>query len=76
MLAAAEALAMADRTAGDDEGLGLVVAGSNLFAGYGASMAVRLSDSTTRIDARYGFEMLDSHAVGALSAVFGCRGQG
>ena len=76
VLAAAEALAMADRTAGDDEGLGLVVAGSNLFAGYGASMAVRLSDSTTRIDARYGFEMLDSHAVGALSAVFGCRGPG
>lgn len=76
VLAAAEALAMADRTAGDDEGLGLVVAGSNLFAGYGASMAVRLSDSTTRIDARYGFEILDSHAVGALSAVFGCRGPG
>ena len=77
VLAAAEALAMAGRTAaGDDERLGLVVAGSNLFAGYTAAMAVRFSDAAARPDARYGFEMLDSHAVGVLSAVFGCRGPG
>jgi malonyl-ACP decarboxylase len=77
VLAAAEALAMAGRTAaGDDERLGLVVAGNNLFSGYTAAMAVRLADGATRPDARYGFEMLDSHAVGALSAVFGCHGPG
>ena len=77
VLAAAEALAMSGRTsAAGDEQLGLVVAGSNLFAGYAATMAVRLSDTAARPDARYGFEMLDSHAVGVLSAVFGCRGPG
>lgn len=77
VLAAAEALVMAGRTAADDdEQLGLVVAGSNLFAGYAATMAGRLSGGAARPDARYGFEMLDSHAVGVLSAVFGCRGPG
>jgi malonyl-ACP decarboxylase len=77
VLAAAEALAMAGRTAtAEDERLGIVVAGNNLFAGYAAAMAVRLAEGATRPDARYGFEMLDSHAVGVLSAIFGCRGPG
>lgn len=77
VLAAAEALAMAGRTgAGDDQRLGLVVAGNNLFSRYAAAMAVRLADGANRPDARYGFEVLDSHAVGALSAVFGCHGPG
>jgi malonyl-ACP decarboxylase len=77
VLAAAEALAMTGRTAAtEDERLGIVVAGNNLFAGYAAAMAVRLSEGATRPDARYGFEMLDSHAIGVLSAIFGCRGPG
>ena len=76
VLAAAEALAMAERTGGDDDQLGIVVAGSNLFAGHAAATAVRLAGGAPRPDARYGYEMLDSHAVGVLSAVLGCRGAG
>jgi malonyl-ACP decarboxylase len=77
VLAAAEALAMTSRTAaGDDEPLGIVVAGSNLFAGYAASMAAQIAGGAARPDARYGFAGLDSHAVGVLSDVFGARGAG
>jgi malonyl-ACP decarboxylase len=77
LLAAAEALAMAGRAAsGEDETLGLVVAGSNLFAGYGAAMASRIAEGAPRPDARYGFAFFDSHAVGVLSDVFGGRAAG
>jgi malonyl-ACP decarboxylase len=77
VLAAAEALAMTSRTAaGDDEPLGIVIAGSNLFAGYSASMAALIAAGAARPDARYGYAGLDSHAVGVLSDVFGARGTG
>ncbi|WP_049974260.1 beta-ketoacyl synthase N-terminal-like domain-containing protein [Azospirillum sp. B4] len=75
-LAAAEAMAMAGREAVQpDEQLGLVVAGNNLFPAYTAAMVTRLTYAP-RPEPRYGYEMFDSHAVGVLSAVFGCRGAG
>lgn len=75
-LCGVEAMVQAGLRPGDADGeLGLVVAGSNLFAGALAE-AERARMSGRYPSARHGFEMFDTHAIGALSVCLGCRGAG
>ncbi len=60
----------------DAERVAVIVGGANLTRGYTHAMAARFAKSPAHLPPRYAMQFMDTDHVGALSAIFGARGEG